>query len=445
MIPVLNLTFAALALLSLALLFWQWLAARRFPLHQRVSDSTFAPGITVLKPLKGSDDTTADSLQSWFKQNYSGPVQILFGVADAADPVCNIVKKLIAENPKADAQLVICEKLEGANAKVAKLVQLESLARHDLILVSDADVRVPPDFLANIVNPLARSSRREEAPIEKSEIQKSKFGIDQSLLTSAATKRGEADGVRGEIGLVNCFYRLANPVTAAMRWEAVAINADFWSQVLQSQTLKPLDFALGAVMLARREAIAKIGGFKSLADCLADDYQLGRRIAEQNYRVALCPVVVECWHAPMNWLEVWRHQLRWARTIRVCQPLPYFFSLLSNATLWPLLWLASVAFEWMRMTSSIARIDPNRSFEIKTALFAGVMAVISLLLVRMIVAQDLQRRFTPKRKLVSSFWLAPVKDLLQAAIWFGAFAGNTVEWRGRRMKLKRDGTLAGEK
>ena len=99
----------------------------------------------------------------------------------------------------------------------------------------------------------------------------------------------------GEIGLVNCFYRLANPSTTAMRWEAVAINADFWSQVLQSQTLKPLDFALGAAMLVRRQALAEIGGFQSLADCLADDYQLGHRIAKNGHRIALCPVVVECW------------------------------------------------------------------------------------------------------------------------------------------------------
>ncbi len=347
-----NAILATLALLSLALLLWQWLAARRFPLHKRVSDSAFAPAVTLLKPLKGCDDTIADSLRSWFNQNYYGPVKILFGVANASDPVCEIVRQLIAENPNCDAQLVICEKLEGANAKVAKLVQLEKLAKHDLILVSDADVRVPPDFLVNIVAPLTRPS------------------------ATLSPSDGERGGVRGEVGLVNCFYRLANPVTTAMQWEAVAINADFWSQVLQSQTLKPLDFALGAVMLARREAIAKIGGFKSLADCLADDYQLGRRIAEQNYRVALCPVVVECWHAPMNWKEIWRHQLRWARTIRVCQPAPYFFSILSNATLWPLLWLV---------------------IGISEKSVCGPLAVLVILLARIALAQNLQRQLIGAR------------------------------------------------
>ena len=312
-----NAIFAVLALLSLALALWQWLAARRFPLHQRAAETNFAPAISLLKPLKGCDATTAESLQSWFNQNYSGQTQILFGVADADDPVCKIVQEIIAKNPKCDAQLVVCEKLAGANAKVAKLAQLEKLAKHDLILVSDADVRVPPDFLANIVAPL-----RDE-----------------------------------KVGLVNCFYRLANPSTTAMRWEAVAINADFWSQVLQSQSLKPLDFALGAAMLVRREALAEIGGFPSLADCLADDYQLGHRIAKNGHRIALCPVVAECWDAPMNWRDVWKHQLRWARTIRVCQPLPYFFSILSNATLWPLLWLASEFFKLMATTIQTTKLD----------------------------------------------------------------------------------------
>ena len=206
---------AALALLSLALALWQWLAARRFPLHRRVTDFSFAPAITLLKPLKGCDATTAESLQSWFDQNYAGQIQILFGVADAGDPVCPIVRELIEKNPGRDAQLVVCAESLGANGKVSTLIQLERLAKHPLILVSDADVRVPPDFLANIAAPLRDP----------------------------------------KTGLVNCFYRLANPVTAAMRCEAIAINADFWSQVLQSASLKPLDFALGAVMLTRRELL----------------------------------------------------------------------------------------------------------------------------------------------------------------------------------------------
>ena len=391
---------AALALLSLALVLWQWLAGRHFPLHQRIPEPSFTPGcvdeaptlaaerrpaITLLKPLKGCNATTAESLQSWFNQNYAGRIQILFGVADASDPVCKIARELIEKNPGRDAQLVVCAELLGANGKVSTLIQLERLAKYPLILVSDADVRVPPDFLANVVAPLRDP----------------------------------------ENGLVSCFYRLANPATTAMRCEAVAINADFWSQVLQSTNLKPLDFALGAAMLTRRKLLEEIGGFAALANCLADDYQLGHRIAQRGHRIALCPVVVECWDAPMNWCDVWKHQLRWARTIRVCQPVPYFFSILSNASLWPLLWL-------------IASLISSKT------LYAPLIAVVCLL-IRIVLAQNLQHRFMQSRDNIAPPWLVPVKDLQQAAIWAGAFLGNTVEWREQKMRLRRDGTLIAKK
>ena len=359
---------------------WQWLAARSFPLHQKTAANDFAPAVSLLKPLKGCDETTEVSLQTWFRQDYSGPAEILFGVADAADPVCEIVHRLIAENPASRARLVVCENLAGANTKVAKLAQLEQLAAHGLILTSDADVRVPPDFLASFVAPI-----RDE-----------------------------------KIALVNCFYRLANPTTTAMQWEAVAVNADFWSQVLQSQTMRPLDFALGAAILVRRKALAAIGGFASLANCLADDYQLGRRIARNGCRIALRPVVVECWDAPQNWTQVWKHQLRWGRTIRVSQPVPYFFSLLSNG-LWPVLWLAATV-----LTGSS---------------LCALLTAVFILLLRMMLAQNLQHRFTPDRTLVAPFWLVPLKDFLQVAIWLAAFLGGTVEWRGRKMRVRRDGTL----
>ena len=126
----------------------------------------------------------------------------------------------------------------------------------------------------------------------------------------------------------------------------------------------------------------------------------------------------------MTWRDVWRHQLRWARTIRGCRPLPYFFTILSNATLWPLLWL-SVSL-------------------ISSTTLCPALAAIACLLIRICLAQNLQHRLTPGGHLVSPFWLVPVKDLLQMALWFGAFLGRTVEWRGQRMQLHRDGTLRAE-
>src|SRR5579862_2193161 len=142
-----NSVLGGLALLSLGLTLWQWLAGRRFPLHQRANASGPVPSITVLKPLKGCDGSTEACLRSWLAQDYVGAIQVLFGVASADDPVCAIVRQLLAEFPQADAELVICESLKGANLKVAKLAQLERRAKHDVFAISDADVQAPTDLL----------------------------------------------------------------------------------------------------------------------------------------------------------------------------------------------------------------------------------------------------------------------------------------------------------
>jgi ceramide glucosyltransferase len=385
---------AGFALLSLALLVWQWLAARPFPLHKRVPAHSFPPGVTLLKPLKGCDSETRGCLRSWFVQDYTGRVQILFGVAATDDPVCEIVRELQREFSHTDSSLIVCGPLLGTNAKLSKMAQLEPLAKHELLIISDADVRVSPDFLANFVEPLRGTG-----------------------LAPQSNTRNSSDDTKKTCGLVCCFYQQANPSTVAMQWEAICINADFWSQVLQSKTLKPLDFALGAVMGTHRAILRETGGFAAFINCLADDYQLGNRISREGYSIEISTVVADCFASPMSLPTVWKHQLRWARTIRVCQPVPYFFSILSNPTLWPLAWLLVHPTPWR----------------------AGFC--VAIVLVRTIAALNLQQRLTRSKRHFAYWWLVPVKDLLQAIIWFLAFMGNTIEWRGQRMRLGRDGTL----
>ena len=244
------------------------------------------------------------------------------------------------------------------------------------MVISDADVRVPHDFLGQLLAPLRDP----------------------------------------QVGLVNCLYRLANPSNLAMRWEAFAVNADFWSQVLQAQSLQPLNFALGAVMATTRAHLASIGGLASLVDYPADDYQLGNRLARSGARVELSPAVAECWTAAMTWREVWGHQLRWARTIRICRPVPYFFSLLSNATLWPLVWLLG---------------QPT---------WPAAAGCAFCLMVRMGAGFYFEAKLTRRRDF-NSLWLAPVKDLLQAILWALAFTGNHVTWRGERCRVQAGGQL----
>jgi ceramide glucosyltransferase len=271
---------------------------------------------------------------------------------------------------------VICPETHGANAKISTLIQLERQVTGQIVIVSDADVFAPPDLLCEIVQPLADTS----------------------------------------IGLVNCFYRLINTANFGMRWEAFAINADFWSQVLQAKSLKPLDFAMGAVMALPKKTLDAVGGFSALADYLADDYQLGNRVARSGQRILISSVIVECHSATLRWKDVWLHQTRWARTIRVSQPVPYFFSKLSNATFWPLLWMS---------------FDPGLR-----SLGFGAFCIA----VRMAEAFYCERKMTGRVQ-ISSLWMAPLKDLLQIAIWITAFTGNRITWRGRAFRVQRDGKL----
>ena len=374
---VITLLLGLLTGLSLALTGWQWLAARRFPLHLPGPVPDKQPGITVFKPLKGCDAYTRQCLESWLGQDYRGPIQVLLGVASESDPAVSLGQQLMAAHSQADVRLVVCPEALGANGKVSTLIQLHRLARHDLFVVSDADVQVPPNLLAQATAPLRDP----------------------------------------QVGLVHCFYRLRTANTWAMRWEAFAINADFWSQVLQGQTLWPLDYALGAVMATTRSHLAKIGGFEPLADFLADDYQLGHRMARSGSRIELCPIVVDCCSPSLTWSQVWRHQLRWARTIRISQPAPYAASLLSNASLWPALGLG---------------FHPS--------LIAGAALVVCLGL-RIATGMNLLQRMNRQPSPWHLVWLIPLKDFLQIFLWLAAFTGQQVEWKGVRYRIGREGRL----
>jgi ceramide glucosyltransferase len=374
-----SLPLAIFGILSATLVVWQWRAATRLP--RRPSIPATSQPVSVLKPLKGCDAESEACLESWMNQDHPGPIQILFGVSAPEDPAVPLVRRLIARYPDRDLELVVTSEPRGTNEKVSKLIHLEKLARHDLLVVSDADVRAPRELLRQLA--------------------------------------AECGGTRRAI--VCCLYRLANPTTTAMQWEAVSINSDFWSQVLQAQTLAPLDFALGATLAMHRETLRAAGGYETLVDQLADDFQLGRRLVQQGGEVRLSAAVVECWESPRGWREVWRHQLRWARTIRVCRPLPYFLSILANGTLWPLLWLASASTG----TESV-----------------WVWPIVgACLALRAAAAWDQQRRLNGSSGSSAPWWMPWLKDLLQVGLWSAAFLGNTIDWRGERFHVFRDGRL----
>lgn len=366
---------AGLAALSFALGIWQWIAGRRFPIWRTEGNTEFFPNISVLKPLKGADAETEKCLESWFSQEYRGEVELLFGVASPDDPACDVVKRLIARNPHRNAQLIIATPVLGPNAKVSTLCHLAKSASHEHLVISDADVFVPPVFFPELLSSLRKES----------------------------------------VGIVNCFYALAQPRTLPMRFEAVAGNADFWTHVLQAVTLRRMDFALGAVMGLRKRDLQKIGGFETLLEFLADDYALGNLIAKSGKELKICTIPVECRSESYGWRAVWEHQVRWGRTIRVCRPVAYFFSIAGNGTLWPLL----------------ALLSANPSVK---------LVLSSMLMLRMLAAVLNYARLTRQWR----WWvalIAPLQDIGQALIWIVSFLGNEIVWRGEKFRVDRRGKL----
>lgn len=363
-----------LTALSAGINLWQWIAAGRFQLHVEMPRPIASPGITLFKPLKGADDYTHNCLESWLAQDYAGPTQIVFGVADPADPVCAIVCDLILLYQHRDIELVICDPILGPNAKVSTLTYLQPKAKYSIWIVSDADVFAPENLLAEI------AARFEDS----------------------------------KIALVNSFYKHPAPETFGALWEAVAVNADFWSQVCQSNSIHPMNFALGAVVAARREAIEKVGGYKAFLNLLADDYQIGKQVAAVGGEIQLTSGVVECREDAKRFSEIWRHQLRWARTIRVCQPVSYFFSIISNTTIFAI---------------AAALVNPSNA------------VLLPAIVVRVATAMHNAYRITQRREGMLEAIFIPCKDLLQFAIWLLSFGGNTVTWRGETFRVNKDGEL----
>jgi len=244
----LNLILATLAVLSLVLLLWQWLAAWRFPLHQRVNDKFLCPGgdtVETAKRMRCSDGRLPAQLVC--SGVPPGELQILFGVASASDPVCEIVRRLIRQYPGRDAELILCERSVGANAKVSQLVGTGKVR----------EARGPGRQRRGRQSGARFSDQCGLSPFPEA------FGRKRSwareFLLSSRQSHDARDGMGGRGGQ----FRFLEPGPAIEIAEAAG-------------------FALGAVMITRRKQLAEIGGFRAFADGLADDYQLGNLIARRD-------------------------------------------------------------------------------------------------------------------------------------------------------------------
>ena len=377
-----GLAAGAIALCSIGYYLLCLYSAARFLRERKAAGEGVRPTpstqpVSILKPLRGTDPEMYESFRSHCLQDYP-EYEIIFGVSDPADPAIELVERLKQEYPQRAIRLVICSRNLGTNTKVSNLAQMLPQAKYENILVNDSDIRVEPDYRQRVVAPLQNN----------------------------------------EIGLVTCLYRgIASP-TLGSRLEAIGISTDFAAGVLTAQQLEGgIRFGLGSTLAFRRRDIEAIGGFEAIVDYLADDYEIGKRIAQRGLKVKLSEVVVETFLPAYTLRQFLDHQLRWGRAVRDSRRGGYLGLLLTFGLPWAVLALVlSHGSSWALILLAVV-----------ASLRVGVAWAVGRLVLR-----DLQ--------LLRLLPLLPLRDFSALLIWLASLFGHEVIWRGDVFELK-DGRL----
>ena len=329
--------------------------------------------ISILKPVRGLDPGAYENFASFCRQRYP-EFEILFAVNDPEDPVVPIVQQLIADFPERSIRLIVVAERLGPNTKVSNLCRLVREARHDLLVITDSDVRVEPEYLRSV----------------------------------AAMFRDPG------FGGVTALYRGQDNLQFVAAMDCVGSSAAFCGAALVARELEGLKFMMGSTMATTKERLAEIGGFEVLVDLHSDDYELGSRIAARGYRIELLPEPV--WMVfPSQTLGAYlRHELRWAIGIRNIRPGGHFGMLFTHGLPW------AIAAACVAPSAAVGAAYLAAYFALRFAM-AWTVGVWGL------------RDPVLRRRL----WLLPVRDLLSFFVWLASFAMNRIEWRGSSFTLEK--------
>lgn len=352
-----------------------WFVDRR---RQRALGLSYTPPVTILIPVRGADTEAYHNFASFCRQDYPEH-QIVFGVRGEDDLAVPVIRRLIADFPDRDIELVISANEIGYNAKVSNLQNMYARAKHDLLLIADSDIRVGPNYLRRVVAPLKQQ----------------------------------------RVGMVTCLYRGANAQTIGALLENIGISSTFGADVCSARLLDGIKFALGSTIVTRRDLLERMGGFPALADYLADDFLFGHYVAAEGYEVVLSDCVVDHISGPDTFGAMLKHQLRWGRSMRISRPWGYRGLILTYGTATSLLALLAWNFAsfawWLLGVTIFVRALP--------AFVVGVIGMKDYVLARW-------------------FWLVPVRDLITFVVWVVSFGGDEIEWRGRSFRVLPSGKLA---
>jgi ceramide glucosyltransferase len=335
--------------------------------------------VTILKPMRGVDARMYAGLRSHCTQEYAGRFEIVFGVSELSDPSVAEIERLRAEFPEAEMRVVECPERLGSSGKVSNLVQMLRVARYEHVVINDSDIEVSPRYLDNVMRCFHNA----------------KVGLVTAPYIGSTAASGPG-------------------LTMWAKLEALGISTDFMAGVLTARRLEGgMRYGLGSTLATTKTVLAGIGGLETLANCLADDYELGRRISTAGYAVELCGEVVKTAVPAYRFKGFWEHQVRWARTVRYARRWGYVGLGVTYCLPWAAITVVASGFALWSLT------------------------LLSLvLLVRVTVALTIGVGVLRDGQVLRDLWLLPLRDCFALAIWAWSFAGDTVVWRGERFRLK---------
>lgn len=350
-------------------------AAVRRVFGRRAAVARSAAAVTILKPLHGAEPRLVDNLATFLEQDHAGPIQLLCGVADARDPAALAVAVLKQRYPTARIDLVVDGARHGANGKVSNLVNLAPHIAHDLVVLSDSDMAAPADYLSTLVAAL------------------------------------DAPGV----GVVTCLYRGRGDAGPASRLAAAGLSYRFLLDATFATASGQLGGAcMGSTIALRRETLEAIGGFARFAEVLADDHAIGQAVRASGRTIAIPPLLMTHASDEPTLTAVWRHELRWAATVRqVTPPLAYAGVVVTHPL--PLALLGALSHP-----------------------VAGLTLALIALTTRAFAAAAVDR---VSREPTAPLWWLPARDLLSFAVYLASFFARRVEWRGEQLRMSANGRV----
>jgi ceramide glucosyltransferase len=332
----------------------------------------YVPPVSLLKPVRGADESTYENFESFCKVDYP-EFEILFCVNDLSDPAVPLIRKLMESFPQRQIRLFSDAPQLGSNRKVNNLALIAREARHEVLVQSDGDVRVGRNYLREVAAPFADAS----------------------------------------VGVVSCFYRAIAARNFGAEIEAVGAASDFFAGALVADWTEGVTFALGASVATTKSWLKKIGGYEGLANVLADDYEIGNRIHKAGGRVLLSREAVWTIYPALGLQGFWEHQVRWARTVRIVRPASYFGLLFTQGLPWTLLAMI------VAPTGAVA------------AAYLLAYLVIRLMMAWTVgvwgIKDDVLRR---------RIWLVPARDLIYFAVWVAGFLSRRVWWGGTQFEVR---------